>query len=68
MFVDPAEVTGLPLTKAAGVILPAFLLSDVYRDLVTPVVTAADPGAAGPLVTVAGCAWSRSRPHVTCGD
>ena len=31
VFVDPGEVTGLRLTKGAGVILPAFLLSDVYR-------------------------------------
>ena len=35
VFVDPAEVGGLPLTMAAGVILPAFLLSDLYKDMVT---------------------------------
>jgi 8-oxo-dGTP diphosphatase len=34
VFVDPGTVPGLPLTKGAGVILPAFLLSDLYRDLV----------------------------------
>jgi len=34
VFVDPGRVTALPLTKGAGVILPAFLLSDVYQDLV----------------------------------
>ena len=34
VFVDPDEVTGLPLTKGAGVILPAFLLSEVYKDMV----------------------------------
>ena len=34
VFVDPGEITGLRLTKGAGVILPAFLLSDVYRDMV----------------------------------
>src|SRR5829696_5662151 len=34
VFVDPGEVTGLRLTKGAGVILPAFLLSDVYKTLV----------------------------------
>jgi ADP-ribose pyrophosphatase YjhB (NUDIX family) len=33
VFVDPEGVPGLPLTKGAGVILPAFLLSDLYRDL-----------------------------------
>ncbi len=33
VFVDPVEATALPLTKGAGVILPAFLLSDLYRDL-----------------------------------
>ena len=32
VFVDPGAVAGLPLTKARpSVILPAFLLSDVYR-------------------------------------
>ena len=34
VFVDPVEATALPLTKGASVILPAFLLSDLYRDLV----------------------------------
>ena len=34
VFVDPGTVSGLPLTKGASVILPAFLLSDLYRDLV----------------------------------
>ena len=34
VFVDPGEVAGLRLTKGAGVILPAFLLSDVYRAMV----------------------------------
>jgi ADP-ribose pyrophosphatase YjhB (NUDIX family) len=34
VFVDPGTVPGLPLTKGAGVILPAFLLSDLYGDLV----------------------------------
>ena len=34
VFVDPGEVAGLRLTKGAGVILPAFLLSDVYQDMV----------------------------------
>ena len=33
MFVDPGDVPGPRLTKGAGVILPAFLLSDLYRDL-----------------------------------
>jgi DNA-directed RNA polymerase specialized sigma24 family protein len=36
VFVDPGTVSGLPLTTGAGVILPAFLLSDLYRDLVDP--------------------------------
>ena len=34
VFVDPDEVTSLRLTKGAGVILPAFLLSDVYQRMV----------------------------------
>ena len=34
VFVDPGDVPGLSLTKGAGVILPAFLLSELYRDLV----------------------------------
>ncbi len=33
VFVDPAELAGLPLSNAAAVIIPAFLASDVYRDL-----------------------------------
>jgi ADP-ribose pyrophosphatase YjhB (NUDIX family) len=33
VFVDPGTVPGLRLTKGAAVILPAFLLSDLYRDL-----------------------------------
>ena len=35
VFVDPVEATALPLTKGAAVILPAFLLSDLYQDLYT---------------------------------
>jgi 8-oxo-dGTP diphosphatase len=35
VFVDPGDVPGLRLTKGAGVILPAFLLSDLYWELVT---------------------------------
>ena len=34
VFVDPGDVPALSLTKGAGVILPAFLLSDLYQDLV----------------------------------
>ncbi len=33
VFVDPRAVPGLPLTKGAEVILPAFLTSDLYVDL-----------------------------------
>jgi 8-oxo-dGTP diphosphatase len=33
VFVDPADVPRLALTKGAGVILPAFLGSDLYRRL-----------------------------------
>jgi 8-oxo-dGTP pyrophosphatase MutT (NUDIX family) len=33
VFVDPDMVPELRLTKGARVILPAFLLSDLYRDL-----------------------------------
>ena len=35
VFVDPADVPRLPLTKGAGVILPEFLASDLYRSLAT---------------------------------
>lgn len=31
VFVDPGTFADLPLTMAAGVILPPFLLSDLYR-------------------------------------
>ena len=33
VFVDPATVDGLPLTKAAEVIVPSFLASDVYASM-----------------------------------
>ncbi|TWG97008.1 ADP-ribose pyrophosphatase YjhB (NUDIX family) [Nocardioides sp. J9] len=33
VFVDPARVPDLPLTTAAAVILPAFLASDRYQEL-----------------------------------
>jgi 8-oxo-dGTP diphosphatase len=36
VFVDPATFTDLPLTMAAAVILPEFLLSELYRDLGGP--------------------------------
>jgi 8-oxo-dGTP pyrophosphatase MutT (NUDIX family) len=37
VFVDPATVKDLPLTKAAGVILPQLLGSDLYARLVAGV-------------------------------
>ncbi|PWN03675.1 NUDIX hydrolase [Nocardioides silvaticus] len=33
VFVDPAALNGLPLTAAAGMVLPEFLASDRYRAL-----------------------------------
>jgi len=33
VFVDPAAIGGLPLTKGAAVILPAFLASDLYASM-----------------------------------
>ena len=45
VFVDPDEIAGLPLTKAAGVVLPAFLASDVYARLCPRPGPARQPGA-----------------------
>ena len=36
VFVDPTLALGLPLTASAALVLPDFLVSDLYRKLATP--------------------------------